>query len=235
MKRTLLVVALALVLIFAFTASAFATTGKFFARAAWTTTSGSGPTGSPAPGTAFVNDGLSTIGDNPPTRASHANYLATTAKCGICHSVHRAAGAGVKLLPTADASCAGCHTGTTITAKLVTWTLPARLDSIDRSSWRRWHRMDWRATAQRIAAITNSLLPVALPTAAARTTTASSTCIGDGVWDGTGTPPQPELSTGFSATAASPAVATPPTRTVPTARSTSSSLPSCCSTTPRAG
>jgi hypothetical protein len=40
----------------------------------------------------------------------------------MCHSVHRATAGGVKLLPTADATCSGCHTGSTAnTAKLVTW------------------------------------------------------------------------------------------------------------------
>jgi len=52
----------------------------------------------------------------------HANYLATTAKCGICHSVHRANALGTKLLPTANATCSGCHVGSTaITAKIITW------------------------------------------------------------------------------------------------------------------
>ena len=67
------------------------------------------------------------IGDNPDNPGAHANYLATTAKCGMCHSVHRAAGDGVKLLPTADATCAGCHTGgTAITAKTITWGASTR-------------------------------------------------------------------------------------------------------------
>ncbi len=77
---------------------------------------------SSAPGTASPA-GLFNIGANPTNPGAHANYLATTAKCGMCHSVHRAAGAGTKLLPTADATCAGCHTGgTAITAKIITWT-----------------------------------------------------------------------------------------------------------------
>src|SRR5512137_3054465 len=120
MKRTALVVVLVLALTLAFTASAFATTGKFFANSTsyyqWNKPAVIPPgTGSPA--------GLYNVGDNPTNPGAHARYLATTAKCGMCHSVHRAAGDGVKLLPTADATCAGCHTGTTaITALLVTWT-----------------------------------------------------------------------------------------------------------------
>ena len=67
----------------------------------------------------------------------------------MCHSVHRAAGAGTKLLPTADATCAGCHTGgTAITAKIITWTpydvnwvpdgrsgQPARIRSVAPRGW----------------------------------------------------------------------------------------------------
>ena len=66
---------------------------------------------------------LSEVGDNPTNPGVHANYLATTAKCGICHSVHRANATGVKLLDTAVATCAGCHrAGTsTVTTKLVSW------------------------------------------------------------------------------------------------------------------
>ena len=121
MKKALFVVAIALILTFAFATGAFATTGKFFKGGVdyytW-----SNPTGSPTPGTAWVASGLSGIGANPTNPGAHANYLATTAKCGICHSVHRAAGDGTKLLPTSDATCAGCHTGgTAITAKNVTW------------------------------------------------------------------------------------------------------------------
>src|SRR5512137_2301020 len=119
MKRTALVVVLVLALTLAFTASAFATTGKFFANSTsyyqWN---------KPAiipPGTGSPN-GLFNVGDNPTNPGAHANYLATTAKCGMCHSVHRAAGAGTKLLPTANATCEGCHVGgTAVTAKVITW------------------------------------------------------------------------------------------------------------------
>src|SRR5512136_1753378 len=60
MKKTTLVVVLALVLTFAFASSAFATTGKFYAGGVdyykWLRT-----TGNPAPGTAFINDGTSLL------------------------------------------------------------------------------------------------------------------------------------------------------------------------------
>jgi len=120
MKKTALVVVLALILTFAIVASASATTGKFYKGGVdyytWLN-----PTGSPTPGSTWVASGLSAIASNTVQPGVHANYLATTAKCGICHSVHRAAGDGVKLLPTADASCAGCHAGSTaVTAKVIT-------------------------------------------------------------------------------------------------------------------
>ena len=53
----------------------------------------------------------------------HSNYQTTTAKCGICHSVHRAKAGGVKLLNTATATCAGCHiSGTsTVTNVVIAW------------------------------------------------------------------------------------------------------------------
>jgi hypothetical protein len=121
MKKALFVVVLALALTFALAMGASATTGKFFKGGVdyytWTN-----PTGSPSPGTAWVASGTKNIGSNPALPGVHANYLATTAKCGICHSVHRADAAGVKLLPSADVTCAGCHTqGTTITTKVITW------------------------------------------------------------------------------------------------------------------
>jgi hypothetical protein len=171
MKRTLLVVVLVLALTFAFAASAFATTGKFFKGGVdyytW-----SNPTGSPAPGTAFVASGLKTLGDNPTNPGAHANYLATTAKCGMCHSVHRAAGAGTKLLPTADASCAGCHTGgTAITAKIITVGVP---------------NMAWR---------NGNGQPVWSSGGAGPHNDGLDTLFADGEWDGISVPPSPSFST----------------------------------------
>lgn len=171
MKKTTLVVVLALVLTFAFVASAHATTGKFYKGGVdyytWLN-----PTGSPTPGTAWVASGLSNVASNTANPGVHANYLATTAKCGICHSVHRAAGDGVKLLPTADATCAGCHTGsTTVTAKIITWgTL----------------NMAWRAGD-----------PAGTEWAsggAGPHNDALNTLYADGEWDGISVPPAPSYS-----------------------------------------
>jgi hypothetical protein len=130
---------------------------------AWTSTPGPRNSGTP----------LGELGDNPANPSPHAGYLATTAKCGICHSVHRAVGTGTKLLPTADASCAGCHAGgTTITAKQITVGVPNM----------NWRKGDTAATewAYGGAGPHNDGL---------------KTLYDDGEWDGISTPPAPSFST----------------------------------------
>jgi hypothetical protein len=194
MKKTTLVVLLALVLTFAFAASAFATTGKFFAGGVdyykWLRT-----TGNPAPATAFINDGVSTLGANPTNPGVHANYLANTAKCGICHSVHRADAAGTKLLRTADASCAGCHTcGTTVTTKLVTWTAASTSWIPETSMVGGVGGAAWMAASgsARIASLTNAAAAGGAANGGGPHNDSLVDMIGDGFWDGTGTPPQPD-------------------------------------------
>ena len=68
-------------------------------------------------------DYLRWVGDNPAYPGVHGGYKATTAKCGVCHSVHRARGDGIFLLNTSDATCTGCHRAgvSTVTNALVTW------------------------------------------------------------------------------------------------------------------
>ena len=118
MKKTVLVLVLAVALTFVFATSAFATSGKFWNYQedyySWGSYSGNGFTPSAT---------LGQVGANPTNPGVHANYLANTAKCGICHSVHRANAAGVRLLNTATATCAGCHrAGTsTVTNVVVSW------------------------------------------------------------------------------------------------------------------
>lgn len=170
MKKTILVVALVLVLTFAFAASAYATTGKFFAGGTdyyrWAPR-----TGSAAPGTGFVKNYVNATGVNAANPGVHANYLANTAKCGICHSVHRAAGNGVKLLPTADASCAGCHAGgTAITAKMITV-------GVVNMAWRNGNGQ-----------------PAFSYGGAGPHNDALDTLFADGEWDGISVPPAPSFS-----------------------------------------
>ena len=65
---------------------------------------------------------LASIGANPANPGVHGGYMANTAKCGICHSVHRARGDGVMLLNTSDPTCAGCHLiGSTVTNVVINW------------------------------------------------------------------------------------------------------------------
>ena len=116
MKRSAIIVALAVVLVLAFAATALATSPKMWNRLedyySWGSQSGYG-----------TGDLLSSVGANPSNPGVHANYMANTAKCGICHSVHRARYDGVKLLNTTVATCAGCHRAGTgaISSKLVSW------------------------------------------------------------------------------------------------------------------
>ncbi len=86
--------------------------------------------GSGVPGVGSVtlgNGGTSVLADQNTNQTAgggvHSNYQTTTAKCGICHSVHRAKAGGVKLLNTATATCAGCHiSGTsTVTNVVIAW------------------------------------------------------------------------------------------------------------------
>ena len=158
----------------------------------WTTTPGPRNTGGP----------LGEVGANPANPGAHANYLATTAKCGMCHSVHRAVGAGTKLLPTADATCAGCHTGgTAVTAKIITWTpydtawVPtvapgSALDPVGGAAW-------MAATASaRVAAITNKPAAGGAANGGGPHNDSALDLIADGLWDGTGATPDASYEAG---------------------------------------
>ena len=148
MKKTMIVMAIAVVLVFALAATALATSAKTWNYQAdyysWGSVSGNGI--QVATGTANTSTNTLGLGGAVVTNASytsgiknsnqtvgggvHSNYTSTTAKCGICHSVHRAKAGGVHLLNTADASCAGCHiSGTsTVTNVVIAWgTTAAKL------------------------------------------------------------------------------------------------------------
>jgi predicted CXXCH cytochrome family protein len=120
MKKAMLIVALAAALALVFAAPALATTAKTWNYGTdyytWGSTPGSGVS------TVEANM-LKNVGANPTNPGVHGNYLANTAKCGICHSVHRANADGVKLLDTATASCAGCHRAglSTVTDVVISW------------------------------------------------------------------------------------------------------------------
>ena len=88
----------------------------------WGSYSGSGVPGSGSL-TLGEGGGVTFTERQPHHPGVHGNYQTTTAKCGICHSVHRAKAGGVKLLNTAIATCAGCHiAGTsTVTNVVIAW------------------------------------------------------------------------------------------------------------------
>jgi predicted CXXCH cytochrome family protein len=129
MKKSILILALAAVLVLAFAAAASATSAKtwnynqdYYSWGSWSgagITSGGNPT--------LGMGGTSVVAQQNTNQTAgggvHSNYQTTTAKCGICHSVHRAKAGGVKLLNTATATCAGCHiSGTsTVTNVVIAW------------------------------------------------------------------------------------------------------------------
>ncbi len=126
----------------------------------------------------------------------HANYLANTAKCGICHSVHRAAGAGTKLLPTDNTTCGCCHlAGTAITTKLVTWTpyntvwVPevAPTDPLYPVGSPAWMAA---SDSARVAAITNKAAAGGAANGGGPHNDSALDLIADGYWDGTGGTPE---------------------------------------------
>ena len=128
MKKIILVVALAVVLVFTLAATALATSAKTWNYQSdyynWGMYQGSGAATGNALGAGGdqLNTNPQLPNDNPLLPGVHANYTTTTAKCGICHSVHRANASGVKLLNTATATCGGCHIApSTVTNVDIAW------------------------------------------------------------------------------------------------------------------
>jgi hypothetical protein len=120
-KKTVLVVALATMLVLAFAGSAFAAginhSGQDEVGAAGTV-----PTAEPAPSMAMIYEAWNTaLGDNATEGNSpHGNYTTTTVKCVVCHAVHYAAPGGAPvssglqeadtlLRMRADEACVFCH------------------------------------------------------------------------------------------------------------------------------
>lgn len=120
MKKSLIVVVLTVALVLAFAATAYATSAKTWNYSTdyytWGSTPGSGVS-------VLEADMLKNVGANAANPGAHAGYLANTAKCGLCHSVHRALATGDKLLNTSVATCAGCHKAgtTTATSVVINW------------------------------------------------------------------------------------------------------------------
>lgn len=111
MKKTLLIVALAAVLVFAFATPAFAKYAGYKAATQYVPWA-------EANALASMNADAALMAQGP-----HAGYATTTVKCAVCHSVHRA---GSKLL-NEGAACAYCHTsvangGGAVASDLISWT-----------------------------------------------------------------------------------------------------------------
>lgn len=115
MKKTLIVIALAMALVFAFASPAFAKYAGFSSS------------------TQYVEwaDASSMASQNPDAAIQafgpHAGYATTTIKCAVCHSVHR----GTTTLLNSGTSCAYCHApvaegGGAVANNLISWYTPAQ-------------------------------------------------------------------------------------------------------------
>ena len=96
MKKTLFVMALAAVLVFAVASSAFAASGQDRQGVAASATApvANGPMAGPAVAGAGTNTYMNwnaSLGTNAGDNSPHGNYTTTTVKCVVCHAVHYAA------------------------------------------------------------------------------------------------------------------------------------------------
>lgn len=110
MKKTLIIVALAAVLVFAFATPAFAKYAGYSSSKQYVPWA-------EAQSLASLNPDAADMASGP-----HAGYATTTIKCAVCHSVHRG---GSKLL-NEGSSCAYCHTsvahgGGAVASNLISW------------------------------------------------------------------------------------------------------------------
>jgi hypothetical protein len=94
-KKTLFVMALAAVLVFAVASSAFAGSGQDRQGAAAVAPApvGGNPASTPVAGagTYTYKNWNTTLGTNAGDNSPHGNYTTTTVKCVVCHAVHYAA------------------------------------------------------------------------------------------------------------------------------------------------
>lgn len=121
MRQTLLVVALAAVLLFAFGGSAFAVnhSGQTRLGAAAITTGTVNGVATAGAGTNTYQDWSTTVGGNAGGNSPHGDFTTTTVKCVVCHSVHYAApgnapvgsgqSADTLLRVRANQACIYCH------------------------------------------------------------------------------------------------------------------------------
>ncbi len=113
MKKTALVMALAVVLVFGFASTAMAKNAISQRPGA---TSTANPQGTYNDWSGYFEN----IPSNAPATSPHGNYATSTVKCAVCHSVHAASPAGDTLLKVdASDACAYCHVTTALTGKVI--------------------------------------------------------------------------------------------------------------------
>lgn len=114
MKKVLMTIALATVIVLAFAGTAFAKGYSPGNRSSAFLEKGESYITWEEAKAQMVTAGLSS---DPATASVHGNYTTTTVKCQVCHSAHKAAAAGDTLLQsTAAQACVPCHLGATATS-----------------------------------------------------------------------------------------------------------------------
>lgn len=120
MRKTVFVVLMVSVLVFAFAATAMAASGVPNRSSAYLGTdsseasrevSGGGSKAAYVSWTKAKTD-MTNSGSVDATLTPHANYTTTTIKCQVCHSVHKAVYTGSNLLMNAGGGCVVCHGAT---------------------------------------------------------------------------------------------------------------------------
>jgi len=143
MKKYLLVLAMAALLVFSFAAVAGAKYAGYAVDGSLATKTTTTPSKTPGylswGGAQHLMKDVNSVPSNL-TSSPHGGYVTSTTKCAVCHSVHRAAGIGVietattsnangvvnQFLTNGGDSCVQCHTtwGSTMTASLIEWAGP---------------------------------------------------------------------------------------------------------------
>ncbi|MHB9003096.1 MAG: hypothetical protein ACYC6C_03410 [Coriobacteriia bacterium] len=116
MKKTVLIVALATIMVLAFAGTAFAKGYSPGNRSSAFLEKGESYISWDTAKAQMVKAGLAS---DPTTTTVHGSYTTTTVKCQVCHSAHKASVTGDTLLQsTAAQACVPCHLGATATSAL---------------------------------------------------------------------------------------------------------------------
>ncbi|MRR36450.1 hypothetical protein EG829_17615, partial [bacterium] len=115
MKRTVLIVALATIMVLAFAGTAFAKGASPANRSSSFLAKGESYVAWDKAKTQMTKAGVAAADQ----ASVHGNYTTTTVKCQVCHSAHKASVTGDTLLQsTAAQACVPCHLGATATSSL---------------------------------------------------------------------------------------------------------------------